>query len=264
MQILTKNFQGREELIGYVRKLAPWAAGEASPIIGGHDQAQKALHGIDPIRYGRSRNFGDGKVTRLSPYVHHGIIDLNEIRNYALTRCSQPKQITKFIQELAWRDFWQRIATKHPEWIWHDVEEYKTGFCREDYADDLADDILNGNTGVACIDSFIGDLIQTGYVHNHARMYLASYVVHFRKIKWQAGARWFLEHLLDGDEASNNLSWQWVASTFSHKPYIFNLENVDKYFGTLIDTTPENNGVLDASYKTLSERLFPRLGAGRG
>ena len=63
-------------------------------------------------------------------------------------------------------------------------------------------------------------------MHNHARMYLASYVVHFRRVRWQAGAEWFLTHLLDGNEASNNFSWQWVASTLSQKPYIFNLENV--------------------------------------
>lgn len=90
-------------------------------------------------------------------------------------------------------------------------------------------------------------------------MYLASYIVHFRRIKWQAGAKWFLEHLLDGDEASNNLSWQWVASTFSNKPYIFNLENIDKYFGNLIDTSAENNQILDTSYENLQAQLFPNL-----
>jgi deoxyribodipyrimidine photo-lyase len=92
----------------------------------------------------------------------------------------------------------------------------------------MPEDILNAKTGSSFIDACINDLVQTGYLHNHIRMYLASYVVHFRKTKWQAGAHWFLEHLLDGDEASNNFSWQWVASTFSNKPYIFNLENADE------------------------------------
>ena len=90
-------------------------------------------------------------------------------------------------------------------------------------------------------------------------MYLASYIVHFRRIKWQTGAKWFLHHLLDGDVASNNLSWQWVASTFSHKPYIFNLENVDKYFGKLVDTSPLTNQPLHASYEALQARLFPNV-----
>ena len=88
-------------------------------------------------------------------------------------------------------------------------------------------------------------------------MYIASYIVHFRRIRWQAGANWFLQHLLDGDEASNNFSWQWVASTFSNKPYIFNLENVDKYFSGQVVTSPESNQQINLSYEALTQRLFP-------
>lgn len=259
MQTLEKNFTTRDELVAYVKNLAPWAIGQASPIIGGYTKAQETLKNIDPIKYCKTRNFGKGKVTKLSPYVHHGIIELNDIRNDALKKCSYPEQITKFIQELAWRDFWQRVAECHPEWIWHDVEAYKTGFQPEEYQDNLPQDIADGKTNLACINVFINQLIDTGYVHNHARMYLASYIVHFRQVKWQVGAKWFLEHLLDGDEASNNFSWQWVASTFSNKPYIFNLENVDKYFGNCVDTSPEQNELLNASYPELSKRLFPNL-----
>jgi len=93
-------------------------------------------------------------------------------------------------------------------------------------------------------------------------LYLAGYVVHFRRVKWQAGARWFLHHLLDGDLASNNLSWQWVASTFSHKPYIFNLENVQKYFGNIVNTDPDANQTIATSYAELTKLLFPYLGRG--
>jgi len=259
MQLLQTRFDDRESLTDYVKALAPWAAGGPSPIKGGRPSAEEKLAGVDPIAYARTRNFGDGKITRLSPYIHHGILSLNEVRNHALSRCSEPVQITKFIQELAWRDFWQRLLAAHPEWAWDDIESYKTGFSAHDYADVLPADIADGNTGVACIDAFIKELTQTGYVHNHARMYLASYVVHFRRVKWQAGAQWFLHHLLDGDLASNNLSWQWVASTFSHKPYLFNLENVDKYFGRQVDTSPLTNQPLHASYETLQKRLFPHL-----
>jgi deoxyribodipyrimidine photo-lyase len=166
---------------------------------------------------------------------------------------------TKLIQELAWRDFWQRVAASHPNWLWTDVEPYKTGFIANDYSGFLPEDILTGNTKVSCINTFIKELINTGYVHNHARMYLASYIVHFRRIKWQIGAAWFLKHLIDGDEASNNFSWQWIASTFSNKPYIFNLENVNKYFGSYVDTSPQNNFILDKSYERLAVDLFPKL-----
>ena len=70
-----------------------------------------------------------------------------------------------------------------------------------------------------------------------------------------------LDRLIDGDPASNNLSWQWVASTFSRKPYIFNLANVQKYTGQDVDTRPATNPCLEASYEELTERLFPMLGA---
>lgn len=257
MPTLQKQFDTRKNLIEYVKALAPWAEGSASEICGGRKQAEKKLANIDPINYGCTRNYGDGKVTQLSPYIHHGILSLNEVRNYALKKCNERQQITKFIQELAWRDFWQQVASQNPQWLWTNVEPYKTGFTDEDYANVLPDDIANANTGIACLDTFIKQLITTGYLHNHARMYLASYVVHFRRVKWQIGAKWFLHHLLDGDVASNNFSWQWIASTFSHKPYIFNLENVDKYFGGIVDTSVPSNQLLNGSYETLTKLLFP-------
>lgn len=260
MQRLEKNFENRDRLVAYVKSLAPWADGEASYIQGGRHQSEIKLLNIDPVVYGQSRNYGDGKVTRLSPYIHHGIISINQVRNHALIKCGDSVEITKFVQELGWRDFWQRILALHPDWAWNDIEPYKTGFTANDYAESLPDDIARGETGVACIDAFIHELIDTGYIHNHARMYLASYVVHFRRVKWQVGARWFLKHLLDGDLASNNFSWQWVASTFSNKPYIFNLDNVHKYFGNIVDTTPISNEPIDASYDELQRRLFPNLG----
>lgn len=259
MQLLTKQFNNRESLITYVKTLAPWAEGEPSCIQGGRKHAEMNLAKIDPIAYSQTRNYGEGKVTRLSPFIHQGILSLNEVRNYAVSLCSEPVKIRKFIQELCWRDYWQHILTVNPKCAWEDIDSYKTGFTPQDYDDVLPDDILQGITGVACIDAFIHELVTTGYIHNHARMYLASYIVHFRRIKWQVGAKWFLQHLLDGDVASNNLSWQWVASTFSQKPYIFNLENVNKYFGTLIDTSPLTNKPLDASYEALQEVLFPNL-----
>jgi deoxyribodipyrimidine photo-lyase len=259
MQELQKNFENRDALVAYLKALAPWAEGERSYIQGGRQRAEMKLAKIEPVSYAETRNFGDGKITRLSPYIHHGILSLNAVRNHALTKSGNPGEITKFIQELAWRDFWQRALAANPNWAWNDIETYKTGFTAQDYSDVLPEDIALGETGIACMDAFIKELVYTGYIHNHARMYLASYLVHFRLIKWQVGARWFLRHLLDGDLASNNLSWQWVASTFSTKPYIFNLENVDKYFGKLIDTSPLANKPLNASYEELQIRLFPNI-----
>ena len=256
---LEKRFISRQLLIDHVKTLSPWAEGEASDIVGGRKHAEARLKTIDPNAYSKTRNFGSGAVTRLSPYIHHGVISLSEVRDYVLSMVTSSGIATKLIQELAWRDFWQRVATSHPNWLWTDVEPYKTGFIANDYSGFLPEDILTGNTTVSCINTFIKELINTGYVHNHARMYLASYIVHFRRIKWQIGAAWFLKHLIDGDEASNNFSWQWIASTFSNKPYIFNLENVNKYFGSYVDTSPQNNFILDKSYERLAVDLFPKL-----
>ncbi len=255
---LDRVFEDRDALVDYVQTLAPWLERtDASPCEGGSRAAHQRLGCIVPDKYGWTRNYLDGHVTGLSPYIRHGVLSLSQVKEAALRKVTHPKKVEKFIQELAWRDFWQRIYRKHPSWIWHDIEDYKTGWRAAEYATILPNDIRQAQTGVACIDHFIKELVETGYLHNHARMYLASYIVHWRKIRWQAGAHWFLHHLLDGDPASNNLSWQWVASTFSHKPYIFNLENVKKYSTVDIDTRPSTNVVLDASYPELTERLFP-------
>jgi deoxyribodipyrimidine photo-lyase len=110
------------------------------------------------------------------------------------------------------------------------------------------------------MDGFIAELHSSGWLHNHARMWLASYLVHWRRVRWQTGARWFLRHLLDGDPASNNLSWQWVASTFSHKPYVFNRSNLERYSdGRYCAICQHRDGgcPFEASYEELATRLFP-------
>jgi deoxyribodipyrimidine photo-lyase len=90
-------------------------------------------------------------------------------------------------------------------------------------------------------------------------MWLAAYVVHWRRVRWQAGARWFLQHLLDGDPASNNLSWQWVASSFSSKPYLFNRANLERFSsGRYCGGCPLASGgcPFEASYEALQAKLF--------
>jgi deoxyribodipyrimidine photo-lyase len=91
-------------------------------------------------------------------------------------------------------------------------------------------------------------LYETGYLHNHARMWLASYVVHVRKVDWRIAADWLYGHLLDGDLASNHLSWQWVAGTGSKKPYLFNAANVARYAPAPWHSP---GSVIDQSYEAL-------------
>ena len=120
----------------------------------------------------------------------------------------------------------------------------------------LNDFVTQGKTGLPCMDGFIHELLNYGYVHNHGRMWLASYIVHHLKIDWRAAADWFEAHLLDGDSASNHLSWQWVTSTFSSKPYFFNKENLSRYTGEKYCASCKAKCPFDASYEVLNERLF--------
>ena len=261
MEALTKIFPDRMALIAHVKSLSPGCDDQpVSDIEGGRAAAEAALDQIDPIAYGHNRDYLNGAVTRLSPYIRHGILSLNEVRNHAL-QIGEGKAVEKFIQELGWRDFWQRIYVQRPDWIWADIEDYKTGFAADDYADALADDIANGETDSAAINHFITELKTTGYLHNHARMYLAAYIVHWRRIKWQAGATFFLKHLLDGDPASNNLSFQWVASTFANKPYFFNLDNLQKFAGMQAPSDYHSNKCFAGSYNDVAMRLFPNIEA---
>jgi len=175
------------------------------------------------------------------------------------------------IRQLAWRDYWQRLWSVWGEGVHHDREPLKTGHPSEAYADALPEDLARGSTGLACIDAFVADLVGSGWLHNHARLWLASYGVHWRRLRWQVGARWFHAHLLDADGASNSLSWQWVASSFSSKPYIFNRANLERFAGPSLCAACPAAGrggaeaaggcPFEASYETLQERLFAGLPA---
>ncbi len=234
-----------------------------SPTQGGRAAALSVLAKVQPESYERSRNYLDGDVTRLSMYLRHGVLTLAEVRDYALGRVTDPQQTRKLINELAWRDYWQRLYMQIGEGIWEDREPYKTGHLASDYATELPEDVMQGTTTLQCMDAFSEQLTETGYLHNHARMWFAAYLVHWRRVRWQQGARWFLQHLLDGDPASNNLSWQWVASTFASKPYIFNRENLERYTaGAYCRSCPHAEArtcPFDRPYEALEQTLFPRL-----
>ncbi|AFY50396.1 deoxyribodipyrimidine photolyase [Nostoc sp. PCC 7524] len=260
---MLSDFSSRDELVAYLREQFPQAAerdDHISNTIGGRKAAQRAMQKVNPASYAKTRNLLTGDVTRLSPYIRYGVLSLREIRDYVLDKVENPDHATKLINELGWRDYWQRLYAKLGDDIWQDQEEYKTGYTPTEYAPDLPQDIKDGSTGLVCIDNFSQELRETGYLHNHARMWIAAYVVHWRRIRWQAGAKWFLEHLLDGDPASNNMSWQWVASTFSHKPYFFNRENLERYTKSVYCQKCPLYGHCDfeGSYEELEQRLFPK------
>jgi deoxyribodipyrimidine photo-lyase len=205
--------------------------------------ARARIAAVRPSDYARSRNALDGAVTRLSPYVTHGLVGLPEVLAGVVARHRVDVQ-HKFVQELGWREYFRHAWSHRGDGILESLHEGPLP--ERAYARDLPRDVREARTGVPVVDASVRALYATGYLHNHARMWVASYVVHLRKVHWRAGADWMLAHLLDGDLASNHLSWQWVAGTASRKPYLFNAENVARYApaewrseGTVVDTTYE-------------------------
>ena len=260
---LPRDLPDRGALDRLLEQEFPEAGGALSPLRGGRNAAEQTLGRIDPRRYTKSRNHLRGAVTGLSPYIRHGVLSLAEVRDAVFQRIRSRDEGSKLINELGWRDFWQRMWRDLGDGIHDSQEELKTGHDPASYTRELPEDIRHGRTGLACMDGFQSELITRGWLHNHARMWMAAYVVHWRKVHWKAGADWFLEHLLDGDPSSNHLSWQWVASSFSHKPYFFNKGNLERFSdGQFCRTCSSSEHCpFDGSYEQLEDQLFAQRGA---
>ncbi len=224
-----------------VQRPLPWETGSTfEPTVAA---ARARMEAVKPSAYARTRNALDGAVTGLSPYITHGFVSLGDVLAGVTAR--HPLDIShKFVFELGWRAYFRHVWQHRGDGILQSLHE---GLLPEaSYASELPMDIQQGCTGVPVVDEAVRTLYTTGMLHNHARMWLASYVVHVRKVHWRAGADWLYGHLLDGDLASNHLSWQWVAGTGSRKPYLFNADNVARYApapwhspGSVIDTSYE-------------------------
>lgn len=247
----------RNERLHYIKRMMPAANGPdlAHEWAGGRLGAFKKLNSIDALAYARNRDFLNGSVTHLSPYLRHGCLTLNEAFHSVKNRFGLDAE--KLLIELAWRDFWRLVWKAKGSAIYSEMEPPKVAI---GYAP-LSDGVLQGKTGLPCMDAFIHELFSSGYLHNHARMWLASYIVHHLKIDWRAAADWFEAHLLDGDIASNHLSWQWVASTFSSKPYYFNKENLARYTGENYCASCQVKCPFDDTYEALEKRLFTQVAA---
>jgi deoxyribodipyrimidine photo-lyase len=250
---------------------APQAAPQvrATPALPTLAAARQRIAAVRPGAYARTRNSLDGAVTGLSPYLTHGMVTLREVLAGVCARHALEVQ-HKFVYELGWRAFYRYVWARRGARIFDSL--HPGPLPESAYARALPADIREGATGLPVIDQAVRTLYATGTLHNHARMWLASYIVHLRKLHWRAGADWMVGHLLDGDLASNHLSWQWVAGTGSHKPYLFNAENVAKYApaawhspGTVLDTSYEALGQIAlqpdpvAPEAVASARACPRI-----
>ena len=183
--------------------------------------------------YSKLRNFDFGPENRtnisgLSPYITHGVINEKEVIEKSLSKFSFSKN-EKFIQEVLWRTYWKGWLELRPN-VWTDylVELNKI---REEYKDNQNyKNAINGKTDIECFNYWIKELRENNYLHNHTRMWFASIWIFTLELPWQLGAELFMQHLYDGDSASNTLGWRWVAGIQTQgKHYLASEWNIKKF-----------------------------------
>ncbi|MEP6266500.1 MAG: FAD-binding domain-containing protein [Paracoccaceae bacterium] len=189
--------------------------------------------------YATRRNYDLGPsnrsaVSSLSPWIRHRLITEEEVLIRTLARHS-PTSAMKFIQEVFWRGYFKGWLEQHPS-VWH---SYQAGLqtaqnSLEGNAQLNVDYIsaIDGRTGIECFDHWCRELKETGYLHNHARMWFASIWIFTLRLPWELGSEFFLCHLIDGDPAANTLSWRWVGGLHTKgKTYLARPDNIAKYTG---------------------------------
>lgn len=215
-----------------------------------YDEIIKRAESIDLSEYGKTRNHINGAVTYLSPYISRGVISSKQILEIIPDKGYTNGQGEKFIQELAWREYFQRVWQHMEDDIFDDIRHRYTGIQHRN----IPTAIAKANTGIRSIDEAIRVLYTTGYMHNHLRMYTASVTCNIAKSNWQLPSQWMYYHLLDGDLASNACSWQWVTGNFSSRQYFCNQENINTYTGSTQQQT-----FLDKSYDELPGMEVPEM-----
>ena len=199
------------------------------------DAAMARLESFLPAagRYAAERNYvrpGHENISRLSPWVQKRLLLESEVVAAARARWSFPA-VEKFVQEVYWRTYWKGWLEQRPaawsRWV-EAVPRLRASLSSEQRA--TLETALAGKTGIAGFDAWAQELVTTGYLHNHARMWFASIWVFTLRLPWELGAAFFYEHLLDGDVASNTLSWRWVAGLQTPgKTYVARADNIAFY-----------------------------------
>ena len=207
--------------------------------------------------YSKLRNFDFGpekrtNVSCLSPYVTHGVINEREIIEKSLSKFSFSKN-EKFIQEVLWRTYWKGWLELRPN-VWTDylIELNKI---REDFKDNQNyKNAIEGKTNIECFNYWVNELKENNYLHNHTRMWFASIWIFTLELPWQLGAEFFMQHLYDGDAASNTLGWRWVAGVQTQgKHYLASEWNIKKFTNNRFNNIKLNeNAPPKVSEKTYS------------
>ncbi len=207
----------------------------------------KAYH---PAKYNPTRNYINGAVTAWSPYISRGFLSPVTVMDELKSKYHQQEWIG-FMQQMAWREYFQRVWQHQGDLILQDLKSTQSNVLLQE----LPLPIHAGTTGIHALDNAIHQLYDTGYLHNHLRMYISMLHSNLFKAAWLPGAMWMYANLLDHDPAANFLSWQWVAGTFSSKQYIANQDNINKY-----TATKQVGTFLDTEYENLQSSIFDDKG----
>ena len=212
-------------------------------------------------RYAKTRNFDYGpdrrdNVSSLSPYIRHRLVLEAEVLEAVLNEHAYA-DADKFVQEVFWRAYFKGWLEQHPD-AWHNYRrDVNAAIAALESDADLCaayDRAISGETGIAGFDDWVRELVATGYLHNHARMWFASIWIFTLELPWQLGADFLLRHLLDGDPASNTLSWRWVGGLHTQgKTYLARVSNITSYTNDRFNPV----GQLAATAPPLSETNPP-------
>ena len=202
------------------------------------------------MRYAATRNYQKGKLTYLSPYISRGVISTKQIFNHLKKEGYSWEQSEKLIQELSWRDYWQLVWKNKEADIFQDMKQPQKPVLNNG----IPQAIVDAKTDILEIDQAIQTLYDEGYMHNHMRMYVASICCNIAQSHWLHPSQWLYYNLLDGDLASNTLSWQWVAGSNANKKYYANQDNINKYFDS-----NQRNTFLDVTYEDINTIEIPSV-----
>lgn len=200
---------------------------------------------INAPDYSTRRNYLGGS-TELSEYITRGVISLPRVRDLILEK-SSPQAAYKLINELAWREYWHLVWQVRGD----DIYDYFRPLSQSRHQG-IPEAILRADTGIVALDDGIRQLQQTGYIHNHMRLWLAGLICNVAQCDWKVGAEWMHSYLIDGDYASNHLSWQWVAGSYTGKPYLPQQGNINEF-----SQTKQFETYLDNSYEIIAEMPVP-------
>ncbi len=184
--------------------------------------------------YERKRNYSvdfetnKNTTSLLSPYIRYRAISEENILKKVLEMHGSHKA-EKYIQEIFWRTYWKGWLEHRPE-VYSDYINEKNKLYDQFKNKKYYLNAINANTNLSFFNNWVNDLKNNGYLHNHIRMWFSSIWIFTLKLPWQLGADFFMQNLLDGDTASNLLSWRWCAGIQTKgKNYIARKDNIEKY-----------------------------------